>query len=167
MHSGDGGRNAFLNVGYQQDFLKNAPGLQVITTSNPNYHWSGCLDSTFKLSRMKTDWNTYFTQLQDVEISDAHWDREDLSALTHLTTFDLIATNLHHSNNLTNNPIIPIPSYVIDNVINQIASGSGRVNSNGVIYILPGGTSRTSASDAALSLLKSKGWQIYIEGVLQ
>jgi len=166
-HSGDGGANPCMHMNFSQDFMKNNSGLEVINTSNPSYTWCGYRDTSFKLSRLKTDWNTYFTQLKDIEISDEHWNREDLSSLTHLTVFVLVAGNQNHSDDLINNPLIPIPSSTIDNVISQIWAGAGQNNSNGIIYILPGGTSRTGNSDTALSLLKSKGWQVYIENILQ
>jgi len=167
LHDGDLGDNPCLHVSYAQDFMANNRGLKVINTTN-GYGRAGYRDSTFKLSRLKTGWTSWFTQLEDVEISDEHWDREDLSLLPHLTMFALVAGNQKHSNNLTDNPIIPIPPSTIDSILNQIASGSGKVNSNGLISILAyQGTFRTSASDAAFSLLKSKGWTIYFNGDLQ
>jgi hypothetical protein len=103
-----------------------------------------------------------------LEISDEHWDREDLSHLTHLTDLLLFATNHNHSNDPTNNYVVPIPASVIDNIIIQIAAGSGQYNSNGIINILTDFTNgRTSASDAAVAFLKSKGWQIYLTFTLQ
>ncbi|HEY6902434.1 MAG TPA: hypothetical protein VI233_17375, partial [Puia sp.] len=142
LHCGDGQPDTHpcTNINFELNFMKNHRGLQQIHTSNPEYDRSGVWDPSFKLSRLKTDWNTYFTQLNYIEINDSHWDREDLTALSHLTWFVLVADNQNHSNNLTNNPIIPIQGYVMDNIINQIAAGSGQSNFNGFIYFLPGGT---------------------------
>ena len=155
------------HLDFAQDFMKNNRGLRNVILSNIDYRVAGIRDTAFRLSKLKTDWNTYFTNLGQLWISDEHWEREDLSGLKDLYSFALVATNQKHSNDLTNNPIIPIPPSVIDGVVNQIAAGSGQTHSNGVIYLLPGGTSRTSASDAAVTSLKSKGWSIYIEGILQ
>jgi len=166
LHDGDAGTNPCMHVSYAQDFMANNRGLKVINTTN-GYNRAGYRDSTFKLSRLKSDWNTWFTQLQDIEISDEHWDREDLSGLTHLTFFVLIAGNQNHSNNLTNNPITPIPPTAVDSILNQIAAGSGQVNSNGVIVIWGYQPQfRTSASDGAFDLLKSKHWTIYYNGTI-
>jgi len=165
-HTGDS-QTPCENLAYQQDFMKNNPGLNYINTTNFSYYQAGYRDTTFKLSKLKTDWNTYFTQLQGLEISDEHWDREDLSHLTHLTDLLLFATNHNHSNDPTNNSVIPIPGSVIDNIIIQIAAGSGQYNSNGIINILNEFNGRTSASDAAVAFLKSKGWQIYLTFSLQ
>jgi YD repeat-containing protein len=166
-HCGDG-INPSLNMSYTQDFMANNRGLTTInTTQLNNYYTAGYRDTTFKLTRLKSNWNTYFTNLQDIEISDDHWNREDLTPLTHLSTFALIATNQNHSNNSTGNPPIPIPGSVIDGVINQIAAGAGQTVSNGVIWILTGGSARTSASNTAVAALDAKGWIIYIDSILQ
>lgn len=166
-HSGDHVTPS-LNLNYAQDFMANNRNLQTINTTNLNLYQSGYWDSAFKINRLKSDWNTYFTNLQDVEICDAHWNREDLTALTHLSTFCLLPDNQNHCNDATNNPNIPIPSSVLDNVIIQIAAGAGQNVSNGVIWMLSGGSGgRTSASNAAVQLLDSKGWQIYIDNVQQ
>ncbi|MBS1565173.1 MAG: hypothetical protein JST39_12340, partial [Bacteroidetes bacterium] len=130
---------------------------------------AGYRDSTFKISRLKTDWNTYFTQLSDLELNDEHWNREDLSALVNLRTFYLIAGNQLHSNQSTGNPVIQIPSAAIDSMIIQISNGAGQnVNvRDGYLGILSGGPTRTSASDAAVAQLISKGWRIFINTVQQ
>lgn len=167
LHDGDLGTNPCLHVSYAQDFMAGNRGLTVLNTTN-GYNRAGYRDTTFKLSRLKTGWTSWFTQLKDVEISDEHWDREDLTPLTHLTLFYLVAGNQKHSNDLAGNPLIPIPTGAIDSVINQIAAGSGQVNSNGLISIDSGGTtSRSGASDAAIALLNSKGWHIYVNGYPQ
>jgi hypothetical protein len=165
-HCGDG-INPCLHMSYAQDFMKNNLGLNTINTTRGSYYAAGYRDTTFKLSRLKTDWNTYFVNLQGIEISDEHWNREDLTALIHLTVFGVFATNQQHSNNADGNPIVPIPTLVTDNAINQITAGSGQFNSNGVIAIYTGGTGRTSASDASVRFLMAKGWIIYIDGVPQ
>jgi hypothetical protein len=56
---------------------------------------------------------------------------------------------------------------VIDGVINQIAAGAGQTISNGVIWILTGGSARTHGSDSSVAALDAKGWIIYIDSVLQ
>jgi hypothetical protein len=165
-HCGDG-VNPSLNMSYAQDFMINNRGLTTINTTQLNIYAAGYRDTTFKLTRLKSNWNSYFTNLQDVEISDEHWNREDLTALTHLSTFVLIATNQNHSNNATSNPAIPIPGSAIDSVINQIAAGAGQTISNGVIWIVTGGSARTSNSNTSVAALDAKGWIIYIDSVLQ
>jgi hypothetical protein len=148
--------------------MKNNRSLQLINMTNPSYYESGSRDSTFKLSRLKTDWNTYFTQLQQLAISDEQWNREDLSALTHLTLFFLIAGNQKHSDDETSNPIVPIPATACDSILIQIAAGSGQVNTYGQVVIYGFQPQfRTGASDAAFALLKSKHWDIYYNGELQ
>ncbi|MBS1665197.1 MAG: hypothetical protein JST68_29395 [Bacteroidetes bacterium] len=157
-----------LNVGYAQDFMSNNRGLLAINTTQAAYFGSGCRDTTFKLSRLKSDWNTYFTQLQEVSISDEHWDREDLSSLSHLRTFMLISGNDEHSNTPSSGyHMNAIPPTTINNVINQIAAGAGQYITNGSIVLYPGGTNRTSGSNAAVEFLRSKGWRITIDDVLQ
>jgi len=166
LHDGDAGTNPCMHVSYTQDFMANNRGLKVINSSNVSYYRSGYRDTTFKLSRLKTNWNTYFTQLQDIEINDEQWDREDLSGLTKLANFLLVAGNQKHSNDVSNNPPIPLPSNVIDNVLKQIANGSAKTVSNGWIWILSGGSNRTSDSDTAVNYLKSKGWALYSDYVV-
>ncbi len=157
-----------LNLNYAQDFMANNRNLQVINTTQLSLYQSGYWDSTFKLTRLKSNWNTYFTNLQDIEICDAHWNREDLTALTNLSRFCLLPDNQNHSNNSTANPNIPIPASAISNIIIQIANGAGQNVSNGVIWILTGGgTGRDSSSNAAVSALNAKGWQIYIDTIQQ
>jgi hypothetical protein len=161
------GVNSFAHLAFAQDYFQNNKGLTSIQIAGSGYYNSGVRDSTFKLSRLKTGWNTYFTGLQVLKINDGQWSREDLSGLTQLNLLFLVADNQLHSNNTTSNPVLPIPSSAIDSVLNQVSAGAGQTVSNGFISILPGGASRTSASNAAVSQLKSKGWTIYIEGVLQ
>jgi YD repeat-containing protein len=157
-----------LNLNYAQDFMAGNRNLEIINTTNLDYYQSGYWDSTFKLTRLKSNWNTYFTNLQDIEICDAHWNREDLSGLTNLSKFCLLPDNQNHSNNSTGNPNIPIPASAISNILIQIANGAGQNVSNGVIWILTGGgTGRDSTSNSAVSALDSKGWQIYIDNVQQ
>jgi hypothetical protein len=108
--------------------------------------------------------NTYFTNLTSLLISDADWNREDLSALVHLSYIVITASNLYHSYNQTNNPLVPIQTSVIDNIINQVAAGSGQYIINGTLGVSSAGNNRSSASDAAFNLLKSKGWTIVING---
>jgi len=165
IFSGDGGTTPCTNVSYAQDFMAGNRGLQSIVTSGLGYHQNGIRDTTFKLSRLKSNWNTYFTNLQVIGISDDHWNREDLSALTKLTVFALAATTIGHTNDLNSLPV-PIPASVVDNILIQIAAGAGQNVSNGIIYINAVGP-RSSASNAAVNFLLSKGWTITISGHIQ
>ncbi|MES1160756.1 MAG: hypothetical protein ABUM51_08365, partial [Bacteroidota bacterium] len=118
-----------------------------------------------KLSRLKNDWNTYFTGLQGIAINDDHWDREDLSALRQLNSFTLVATTQNHQDD-PGSPLVPIPKEVLNNVLNQIAAGAGQTVRNGVISMDAGGSVPDGASSSAVQLLQTKGWSIYINGVL-
>jgi YD repeat-containing protein len=162
LFAGDGSINPCEHVSYAQDFMKNNKGLQTVWTGGAQYYNAGVRDTTFKLTRLKADWNTYFTNLQAMAFSDEHWNREDLSALTHLQYLTIAATDVLHSNYGINNPLIPIPASVLDNILIQVAAGGGQFVNNGIIKLQTGGTTRTSASDAAVSQLQAKGWQIYI-----
>jgi hypothetical protein len=144
MNLGDG-VNGFLNVSYPQDFMANNKGLWYIKAD-------GCRDTTFKLSRLKSDWTTYFTQLSAISLNENGWSHEDLSVLKNLKYFVLVAAGT------------PLDSSEVDNVFIQIAAGSGQAISNGVIGIGTGGSGRTSASQAAIDFLLSKGWVIGIDG---
>jgi hypothetical protein len=165
QNAGDG-TTACTHMNFSQDFMQNNLNLQRIFTTYGLYA-ATYSDTSFKLTRLKTNWNTYFTNLQDIRICDDNWNREDLTALTQLNIFVLIAANQNHSNVSPNNPLIPIPQIVIDNVINQIAAGAGQTVSNGILYIASGGNGRTSSSNTSVLLLKSKGWTITVNGVLQ
>jgi hypothetical protein len=162
FNKGDGFSSA-KNISYPQDFMKNNRGLISIYTSR-GYRYSGYLDTTFKLSKLKSDWNTYFTDLQNIAINDDHWNREDLSALTHLNFVQVFAVTQNHQDD-PNSPLVPIPSTVIDNILNQVAAGAGQTVSNGVIDLESAGTNRTTASDTSVSFLKSKGWIIAVNGI--
>jgi hypothetical protein len=166
LNSGDGGVNPYTHVGFYQDFMQNNLNLQQIETAH-SYSYVNYYDSTFKLSKLKTNWNTWFTNLRSMTICEDHWNRENLSALTNLSVFQLIAGNQNHSNNLTGNPIIPLPSSEIDSILIQIAAGAGQTVSNGIINLQSGGGIRTGASDAAVGNLNSKGWTITINNVRQ
>ncbi|HLZ88274.1 MAG TPA: hypothetical protein VKQ52_13560, partial [Puia sp.] len=167
-HCGDA-TTPCMNMSYAQDFMKNNRGLNTINTTQVNVYEAGYRDMSFKLSRLKSDWNTYFTQLQDLEISDDHWDHEDLSALTHLKVFLLMATDQGHSNvhlnanDYTSNPPVTIPASVADGILNQIAAGAGQNVTNGFITILGNYGGRTSASNAAVQFLQSRGWTINVQ----
>ncbi len=158
--------NPCLHVSYAQDFMVNNRNLQSVTTTR-GYYLEGYEDLTFKITRLKSDWNTYFTGLKSLVICDDHWNRESLSSLINLNTFVLVAGNQNHSFSQSGNPLVPIPTSVIDNVFIQISKGAGRSISNGQINIYSGGTSRTTASDAAVAQLKSIGWSIIVNNVLQ
>lgn len=162
-HCGDR-ENACEHLNFSQDFMQNNRGLQAINATQGNYYQAGIRDTTFKLTRLKTDWNTYFTQLQDLEITDEIWNREDLTPLTKLQNFAIVAGNQNHSNDPTNNPVVPIPQGAIDTIINQIAAGAGQHVNNGQIAIFSGGIGRSHASDASVNFLQSKGWRVLIDG---
>jgi hypothetical protein len=156
--------NPCLHVSYAQNFMSNNKNLRTINTSR-GYYLEGYEDTTFKISRLKSNWNVYFTNLNLLTICDDHWNREDLSSLTQLNLVQVVAGNLHHSFNQTNNPLVPLPVSVIDNVINQVAAGAGKSIVNGYLNLYSGGTTRSSASDAGFNTLKSKGWTIVINGI--
>ncbi len=147
--------------------MANNRGLNTINMTNGVYYQSGVCDSTFKISRLKSDWNTYFTQLQSLWVEEDNWNHEDLSHLPNLNQFVLNARTQNHTNDPTSNPVIPIASSVSDTAINQISRGAGQTISNGniVIYSYGGGT--TNASRTAMNFLINKGWIIYIDGVLK
>jgi hypothetical protein len=152
--------NPFTHMAYAQDFMQYNKGLQVIKSAS-SYYRTGVRDTTFKLTRLKSDWNTYFTQLQRISINDDHWNREDLSALHQLNTFLLYATTQDHQDD-PNSPLIPIPQPVIDSILIQIARGAGQYVTNGGIALWSGGTARSANSDDAVRFLLSRGWVIYV-----
>jgi len=158
------GTTVCTNTNFAQDFMANNKGLKEVYTSNGNPYSASLRDVNFKLSRLKTDWNTYFTNLEYISITEDNWNHEDLTALTKLNAFGLFATNQNHSNDPTNNPVIPIQQSVIDNIYIQIAAGAGQTVSNGIINIYGGGTLRGHSSDAAVAQLKAKGWTIKFDG---
>jgi len=164
MNPGDGA-TAAVNLSYAQDFMKNNKGLNSIFATREDYYAAGFRDSSFKISRLKSDWNTYFTGIISIQINDEQWNREDLSALKKLSKLLVVAGNQHHSNDQTNNPVTPLPQPVVDSILIQVAAGAGQNVNNGIIKIMAGGTIRSSVSDAALALLLSKGWTILINGV--
>lgn len=161
--SGDAGVTTTMHMGYPQDFMAGNRDLEAIGLCYPNY--IGCFDSTFRISRLKSDWNTYFTHLKSLFISDAHWNREDLSALKELNSIYILPARQKYTNDPTNNPQLPIPAAVIDNIYIQVAAGAGQTVSNGVLTLYTAGTTRTSASDAAVSALLAKGWTLNLNGV--
>lgn len=156
------GVNPNTNMNFAQDFYANNKGLKRIFTSYGGYYLAGYRDSTFKISRLKSDWNTYFTNLETISISDEHWNRENISSLAKLSSFTLVAGTLHHTNNSSTDSPVAIPVSVLDNVIIQIAAGAGQNISNGQIFLITGGTTRSSASDAAYNQLLANGWTISI-----
>jgi hypothetical protein len=152
--------NPSMNVSYAQDFMKNNKGLiNVYTTLG--YYRNGYRDLTFKISRLKSDWNTYFTNLQSLTINEEHWNHEDLSALTKLNTVVIVATTQDHQDDPAS-PLVPLGSPEIDSIIIQIAAGAGQTVSNGLLYLYAGGGVRTHASDTAVAWLNSKNWGVYI-----
>ena len=87
--------------------------------------------------------------------------------MTSLFVFRLFATNQNHSDDPTNNPRIPIAGSVIDQVILQIANGAGQFVTGGTIYVASAGGRPSVASINELNFLKSKGWTITIDDVVQ
>jgi len=165
-HNGDG-ISPSTNMNYVQDFMANNKGLKWIRTSIYGPYRTGYRDTTFKISRLKSNWNTYFTSLETIQINEDHWNHEDLSALKKLSTFWLLATTTSHTD-VNGQALIPLSAQVIDNVINQIANGAGNAGViNGSIAFTTGGTARTSASNAAVNQLKSAGWTITLNGTAQ
>ena len=152
-------------MSFAQDFMKNNKGLQKIKTSG-GYYKNGYRDTTFKLSRFKTDWNTYFTGLQSLIINDDHWNREDLSALTQLNFLQIVATTQNHQDD-SGSPLVSIPPAILDAILIQVAAGAGQSVNNGTIILASGGSARSGSSNTAVQTLLSKGWTIYINGVLQ
>jgi len=161
MSSGDGGITPCLHLNYGQDFMAGNPGLLYITTY---YSYTGYFDSTFKLSRLKSDWNIYFTHLQAITISDAHWNRENLSGLKELNHFSISPAWQNYSNSPTGNSQIPLPKETVDTIFMQIAAGAGQTVTGGTIFIYSGGSGRTSSSDTAINALLSKGWILFLDG---
>jgi hypothetical protein len=156
-----------LHISYAQDFMSNNKNLQSIITNPYGYYTESSEDTTFKISKLKSNWNTYFTNLTTLEICDDDWNREDLTKLVHLNLVGIGAGNLHHSYNQTNNPLVPIPTLAIDNIINQVAGGAGLGVSNGILNIASGGNARSSSSNPGITQLKSKGWTVIVNGVTQ
>ncbi|GGA92009.1 hypothetical protein GCM10011511_14260 [Puia dinghuensis] len=155
------------NMRYAQDFLAADTNLTTIRAANGSYYTQGYADTTFTLSRLKSNWNTYFTKLTAIAICEDQWNHEDLSVIPNLSYFNLVAANQYHSNVPGGNPIIPLASGEIDTIFNQIAAGSGQHISGGFIVIHSGGSTYTSQGVSALNYLKSKGWTIYLNGVIQ
>jgi YD repeat-containing protein len=149
LQTGDG-INLVNHLNYAQDFMQNNKILDSIATQ-------GCADTNFKLSLLKSNWNTYFSNLYRLEILDNQWNREDISALTNLNDFFLQSTS---TNGMGTNGIP-----VLDNIINQIAAGGGQYRSGGVINISWPGFMPGSASQSSANFLLSKQWTIYINGV--
>jgi hypothetical protein len=149
------------NISYPQNFLAKDPGLISIMTVWAAHH-PGNGDITFKLTRLKSNWNTYFTQLQYIAISEDDWNHEDLSGLTNLYIFTMTASGQVQDD--PNSPLVPLDSTEIDNILIQIAAGAGPTVSNGAIGIISGGSNRTDASTAAYNyLVNSRGWTITID----
>jgi len=156
--------NPCKNMSYAQNFMQNNKGLQKIRTTL-GYYRNGYRDTTFKISRLKSDWNTYFTSLQSLVINEDHWNHEDLSQLKQLNYFVLVATTQNHQDDISS-PLVPIAQSVLDTAIIQVASGAGQTVSNGTINLLAGGGTLSGNSHAAIVLLLSKGWTIYLNGAL-
>lgn len=155
------GINPWRNLNFAQDFLQNSKGLSELVTTGAGYSISGIRDLNFKLSKLKSDWNTYFSELKVISINEDHWNHEDLSSLKKLNNFTIVATRQNHLNDNNSLPI-PLDGSVIDNILIQIAAGSAQTVNNGSITIISGGTTRGNASDVAYNFLLSKGWTVTI-----
>jgi len=153
------------NMSYAQDFMQFNPGLKKISTAL-SYYRTGYRDTTFRLSRLKSDWNTFFSELEFLQINEDHWNHEDLSGLRHLNFFRIEATTQNHQDD-SNSPLIPLDSTVMDNILNQIAAGAGQSVTNGTIVLDAGGGTRSNSSYLAVQSLLLKGWTIIINGVTQ
>lgn len=167
LSMGDQGASPNLHVGFAQDFMANNKNLTIISTFNYGYWNEANGDSTFKISRLKSNWNTYFTQLTTLQICDRDWNHEDLTPLIHLNSVTVCAGSRNYNNVQTGNSLIPMTVSAIDNIITGVSNGAGQHISNGVINLLTAGTTRSSVSDAAVTQLKSKGWTITVNGVNQ
>jgi len=168
LNNGDG-TYPVKPVSYPQDFLAGDKGLNSIETfwsAWPPNHRYGNGDTSFRLSRLRSDWNTYFTSLWRIWIQERDWKREDLSKLAHLSSFALTASDTDGGTE-PGGPYTPLDSTEIDNVLIQIANGAGQAVSNGAIAIATGGSGRTTASNSAVNFLISKGWTIIIDQVTQ
>jgi len=132
---------------FSQDFMQNNPSLKSIDLSYLS-------DTSFKLSRLKSDWNTYFKNLYRIVIHEDNWNREDLSALM----------NLHYV--IISPDIKSLTSQEIDNIIIQVAAGAGQSGHTGLI-VISGSVNRTATSDAAVIFLKSKGWTVITANIMQ
>ena len=155
------------NMNYAQDFMANNKGLKYIGTSIYGYYRTGYRDLSFKISRLKSDWNSYFTKLETLQINEDHWNHEDLSGLINLKDFRLTATTQNHLDDV-NSPLIPISAQVLDNAIIQIANGAGTAGvKNGVIRFYTGGSTTTPSSGPAITQLKNAGWHIYLNDSAQ
>ncbi|HZE82675.1 MAG TPA: hypothetical protein VE035_00135 [Puia sp.] len=164
MNKGDG-INAMMHLSYAQDFMQNNKGLNYIRTSS-GYRASGYLDTSFRLSRLKSNWNTYFTGLQTLMINDDHWNREDLSALTQLNFVQIYPSTQDHQDGASS-PFITIPTGVIDNILNQVAAGAGRTVQNGMLAVESAGPARSAASDTAVQTLHAMGWTVIVNDIVQ
>jgi hypothetical protein len=153
------------NMSYGQDFMQYNQGLKKISTAL-SYYRTGYRDTTFRLSRLKSDWNTYFTELEFLQINEDHWSHEDLSGLKHLNFLKIIATTQNHQDD-PNSPLIPLDTNVINNILIQVAAGAGQRVTNGTIILDAGGGTRDGGSDTAVQSLLNKGWIITINGVTQ
>lgn len=157
------------NMSYAQDFMANNKGLKMISTSRYGFYRNGVRDLNFKISRLKSNWNTYFTDLESLFINEDHWIHEDLSALKKLNAFSLTATTQDHTDNPINNAVVPLTALVMDNVIKQIWAGAGKAGvKNGLLSLYGIGPNlRTADSSPALTELLNAGWKVYINNVLQ
>jgi hypothetical protein len=166
LNNGDFGTSPSENISYPQDFLANDKGLTYISTEWSQNHIFGVYDSAFKLSRLKSDWNTYFTQLQFLAFCEKDWNHEDLSALIHLNEFAIVPWTQHGTIS-PSDPFVPLSTSEMDSILIQIAAGAGQHVTNGSLAIFTGGGTLSAASTPAMDFLISRGWTVYIDGVVQ
>lgn len=141
-----------------QDFLKDNPHLQYIILDWGGAYDIGINDPTFTIARLKSDWTSFFKELNRLQVSVLHLGNADLSELKNLKFINVTAVSRNHSNNPANNPIIPIPVSKIDQIIKQVAAGAGQKIWNGTISFGSGGTRPSADSKAEYDFLVSRGW---------
>jgi len=158
------GQNPCTNMNYGQDFMAGNKNLKYIHTDVFGAYRIGYRDLNFKISRLKSDWNSYFTDLEILAINEDHWNHEDLSGLKKLWVFALTPATTDHAGT-PNSGVIALGSTVIDNAINQIWNGAGMAGvKNGAIFFITGGSTRSPASDIAYAQLRSAGWVLWYDG---
>lgn len=115
------------------------------------------LTDTMSMKRLKSDWNTYFLNLDTLIFeTGVAYGFENLTLLKNLRYFN-------YNNNRYN---VTVTTQEIDNIINQINAGAGQFLINGFIYINAHTASRSSASDASVNALKTRGWYINVNGTV-
>ena len=128
-----------FNYNFIQDFMRNNTNLQII-----NIAGSG------SLSKLKSNWNVFFTGITSLELDNTNWNQEDISALVHLNNFEL-----------SDDTLSPLTPTILDNIFNQIAAGSAKFIQGGFCGFDTGNYAtlrNTSASYTAVTFLRSQNW---------